>query len=295
MQEQFTDPQLLAEIENLQITARQVAHGALAGMHRSLRRGASIEFSEHKLYTPGDDIRHIDWRAYAKTDRFHVKQFEDETNLNVELLVDHSGSMGFHGEATPSKLDYARTIAAAFSYLALRQGDATGLTTFADGITGQLAGRSSSSHMLEILGQLAGLEATAPTGVAKTLNTFLQAKRRRSVVLLLTDLFDPDPALIESIVRLSARRHDVAVMHLLDPLELEFPYENPSTFFSMEDSRQIFLHPRILRASYVREMQQFLETTERALASAGVDYRRVRTDENPARVLAEFLRARDRG
>lgn len=292
---QEPSPSLLAEIEGLQIAARQIVQGALAGVHRSLRRGSSIEFSEHKLYTPGDDIRHIDWRAFAKTDRYHVKQFEDETNLNVELLIDTSASMEFQSGALPSKLDYARQLAAAFSYLALRQGDATGLVTFsADGLE-QLPARATSSHLMEIMHRLAGLQPHGATAVARSMEQFAQRSRRRAVVIVLTDLFDPAPELVDAFRRLTARRHDVALFHLLDPAELEFPYENPSTFLSMEDPRRLFVHPRTLRNAYVKEMRAFLERTSRTLAEAGVDYQRVSTAENPAHVMAAFLRARERG
>jgi uncharacterized protein (DUF58 family) len=286
------DAQLLAEIEGLQLSARQVAHGALAGMHRSLRRGTSIEFSEHKLYTPGDDIRHIDWHAYAKSDRFHIKQFEDETNLRVELLIDHSGSMGF-GSTETSKLDYARNLASAIAYLALRQGDAAGLSTFSEGKSETLPARSSSGHLLEVLHRLVRLSPEGPTHLGVALDGMAQRLRKRSLVIILSDLFDPAPDALASFLRLTARGHDVAVLHLLDRVEVDFPYENPALFASMEDERRLFIHPRTLRSVYVQEMQAFLVDTQRRLAEAGVDYHRVLVDEPPAHVLASFLRRRE--
>jgi uncharacterized protein (DUF58 family) len=287
------DAQLLADIENLQLTARTVAHGALAGMHRSLRRGASIEFSEHKLYSPGDDIRHIDWRAFAKTDRYHVKQFEDETNLRLELLVDHSGSMAFADGGRPSKLAYARNLASALSYVALRQGDSTGLFTFAAQVTDELPARASSGHLMEILSRLAKLRAEGPTGIARCIDRFAQARGRRAVAVVLTDLFDPDPHLIDAFRRLAARRHDVAVLHLLDPTEIDFNYDAPSFFVSMEDTRRLFVHPRTLRSAFVNEMRAFLTRTARALSEASIFYHPVHTDTPPAQALAAFLRSRE--
>lgn len=286
------DSALLAEIENLQLAARTVATGALAGMHRSLRRGASIEFSEHKLYTPGDDIRHIDWRAFAKTDRYHVKQFEDETNLRLEILVDHSGSMAFADGGRPTKLAYARNLASALSYIALRQGDSTGLFTFNQQVVDELPARASSGHLMEILTRLARLKADGPTSIAASIDRFAQARGRRAVVVVLTDLFDPDPQLMDAFRRLAARRHDVAVLHLLDPAETDFNYETPSFFLSMEDPRKLFVHPRPLRHAFVTEMQAFLQRTARSLSEAGIYYQGVRTDMAPGQVLATFLRGR---
>ncbi len=288
------DADLLAEIETLQLEARKVAHGALSGMHRSLRRGSSIEFSEHKLYTPGDDIRHVDWRAYAKTDRYHVKQFEDETNILVEVLVDHSGSMAFGGEDRQTKLDSARTLAAALAYLALRQGDAAGLVTFSHRVTDELPARATSAHLMEVLTRLVQVRAEGATGIARSIDSFAQRTRRRAVAIVLTDLFDPDPGLMDAFRRLAARRHDVAVLHLLDPAELEFPYENPSLFVSMEDNRRLFVHPRTLRSAFVAEMATFLDETARRMSEAGIDYQRVDTREPLGQVLGAFLRGRER-
>lgn len=289
------DPQLLAEIESLHLLSRQAAQGALAGMHRSQRRGTSIEFSEHRLYTPGDEIRHIDWHAYAKTDRFHIKQFEDETHLVVELLIDHSASMGFVGNGTGlAKLAYARVLAAALAHLALRQSDATGLTAFAREVTDTLPPRTHSAHLMEILARLARLQPTDTTGIAACIDHFAQTRRRRTVAILFSDLFDPNPELLSAFRRLQAQRHDVVVLHVLDPAELDFPYELPATFHSLEDERKLFVHPRTLRQTYVTEMRRYLESTARRMMEIGIDYHTVRTDEIPAEVLGTFLRARQR-
>jgi uncharacterized protein (DUF58 family) len=287
------DAALLAEVEHLFLTARVLARGALAGMHRSVRRGASIEFSEHKLYTPGDDIRHIDWRAFAKTDRYHVKQFEDETNLRVELLVDHSGSMAFATENRQTKLSYARSLAAALSYLALRQGDAAGLFTFSDRVTSEVPALASSSHLNEVLRRLAALQASGPTHIADSIDHFARTRRRQSVTILLTDLFDANPDLMHAFRRLAARHHDISVLHLLDPAEVRFPYENPTLFVSMEDTQRLFVHPRTLRAAYVAQMRRFLDNTARQMAEVGIHYHIVHTDERPERVLGAFLRRRE--
>ncbi|MBI3180137.1 MAG: DUF58 domain-containing protein [Deltaproteobacteria bacterium] len=288
------DAAVLAEIESLMLAARQAATGALVGMHRSLRRGSSSEFSEHKLYTPGDDILHIDWHAYAKTDRYHVKQFEDETNLVLEVLVDHSGSMEFATSGLPTKLTTARILAAALTYLALRQGDAAGRVSYADGVTDELPARATGTHWMEVLMRLVRLTPQGRTGIGRAIDRFAQQDRRRAITVVISDLFDPDPDLMQAFRRLSARRHDVAVLHIMDPEEIDFPYENPSIFASMEDERKLFIHPRTLRHAFVTEMQRFLSDTARVMAEIGVDYHLLSTRDPPAHMLGTFLRSRER-
>lgn len=288
------DAKTLGAIDELQLVAKQVATGALAGMHRSLRRGSSIEFSEHKLYSPGDDIRHIDWRAFAKTDRYHVKQFEDETSLRLELCVDHSASMDFAHEGRPTKLAVARQVAAALAYIALRQRDATGLATFGASLTNELPARATSSHLIEVLGRLAMLRPEGPTGVAATLDRLAQQWTRRSVIVVISDLLAPLDEVDQAFARLAARRHDISVLHVLDDAEIDFPYENPSTFVSMEDERKLFVHPRMLRSAYQREVGAWLGELPRRLAGRGIDYRLLRTGQDIATSLGDFLRGRAR-
>jgi uncharacterized protein (DUF58 family) len=295
-------PEILERIENLQVVARQVAEGALSGMHVSKRHGSSIEFSEHKLYNPGDDIRHVDWRAYAKSDRLHIKRFEDETNLRLELVVDHSASMGFASDtatlqsgvsaAPNSKLAFAQIIAAALGYLSLRQGDAVGLTCFSVQITTNLPPRAHSSHLREVLAQLAQLRPEGETRIVQSMEHVARKQSRASVVVVLSDLFDPSVELLPSLARLVARRHEVNVLHVLDPAELDFPYENPATFQSMEDPRKLFVHPRTLRPTYIEEMKRFVKEKEQRFGATGIHYNLVRTSEDPGKVIAAFLHAR---
>jgi len=279
----------LAEIERLQLRVRDVVAGTFAGVHRSRRHGSSIEFSEHKVYAPGDDIRRINWRAYAKTDRYHIKRFEDETNVVVELLVDSSGSMGFVSETGGEKLAYARVLAGALAYVALRQGDAVGLTALNEAPGERLAVRSHTGQLFDLMARLNDLRAAGPTAIARRLNEVGAQTQRRAFFVIVTDLFDPDPKLLDAFQLLKARRHDVAVLHLLAPEELTFPYENPATFASMEDSRRLFLHPRTIRTRFVKQMNEYVAHMERSLRVAQVEYLRVVTSEEPAQVLATFL------
>jgi len=289
----FPEPgTLLTDVDGLFLAARQTASGTLTGLHRSSRRGSSIEFSEHKLYTPGDDIKHIDWRAFAKTDKLHVKQFEDETNLRIELLLDHSGSMGFQGKQPLSKLDYSKIITASLAYLALRQSDATGLATFSTEISEQLPPRSKSSHLMEIMGRLTTLQAEGETNLSATLEQFVRSRRRPTFTIVVTDLLDTSETVMQMLRALSSRRHEVTVLHILAPEEIEFPYENPAVFSSMEDSRKLFVHPRTLKQRYVQAMQEHLEATEKQMQSAQIDYRLIRTDTPPRQALGDFIKRR---
>ena len=288
----YFDSGLLTDTEGLHLVARKMTSGSLAGLHRSPRRGSSIEFSEHKLYTPGDDIRHIDWRAFAKTDRLHVKQFEDETNLRIELLCDHSGSMGFQGNQTLSKLDYSKTLAASLALLGLSQGDAVGLQTFTSQVSHQIPARSRSSHLMEILAHIASLRPQGETNVSGCLEEFARTRRRPAVTIMITDLFEPNNTYLEVIRGLTARRHDIALLHVLAPDEVDFPYENPAQFECMEANRRMFVHPRAFRSMYVEAMKEHLDSVKQEMTALGVDYRLIKTDQDPREALGLFLRER---
>lgn len=289
------DAELLAQVADLHITARHLAQGALAGMHRSSRRGTSIEFNAHRVYAPGDDVRHIDWRAYAKTDKFHIKEFEDETSLRIVLMLDHSGSMGFAGSqsGTLSKLVYARQLTAALAYMALRQGDAVGLTTFAGDTQTTLPCLARSNHLMEILTRISNTSPQGTTQLQAICDHVAGNNRKRALIILLSDLFDPHPQAYDGLLRLRARGHDVAVLHLMDQDEVDFPFDSPAQFVAMEDARQLFVHPRVLRNAYIQEMQQFLERTRHRLTAAHIDYHRVSTTLPPSHVLTSFLHARN--
>jgi uncharacterized protein (DUF58 family) len=283
------DAALLAQIERLTLKARFAAQGAVAGMHRATRRGTSIAFSEHKLYAPGDDVRHLDWHAFAKTDRYHIKQYEDENNLTLQLWVDHSGSMGFQHGTRPTKLAYATYLAAALAHIALGQGDAVGLATFAAGISSELPARAQVSHYNELLTRLTQLLPGGATGVSQAVQSLGARTARRQVIMVMTDLFDPDPNLLGAFQQLTARRNEVTLLHILDPAEISFDYELPTTFASMEDARQLFVHPRTLRKTYIAEMEKFLAQTQRDMAAAGISYHLARTDLDEATVLRHCL------
>ncbi|GAC1550924.1 MAG: DUF58 domain-containing protein [Myxococcales bacterium] len=299
------DPQLLARLGPLQVRARKVMEGVLTGLHQSPQHGQSVEFAEHKEYAPGDEIRHIDWRAYAKLDRYYVKRFEMETNLRALLVVDASGSMGY-GRGALSKLAYASICAGALSVLLARQGDQVGLVIagaappgtaerLPQGVRSFLPFAASPEHVQELLRRLEGAAATGRTDLSGALDFAAEKAGRRALVVVLSDLFDASEQSVPALKRLRGRRHDVLVLHTLDREELEFPFDDPTRFHSMEDDRRIDAQPRQIRESYLAELRRFLDETRRALGSADVEYELVATDLPPDRQLLKVLRRREDG
>lgn len=287
-------PKLLAEIGNLTFKARVVAESALAGMHRSRHHGTSVEFAEHKEYSPGDNIRHLDWRAFARFDRDYIKRYEDEANLRALVVIDSSGSMGYPKVPVdrPSKLGYATACAGALAYVLARQGDAVGLATFADKLEIQVPSRARRGHLQEILSTLEGLEAKGPSRLKVALDALSEGLNRRTIVLVLSDLLDGGVDSLAAMGRLRARKHDVALFHILDRDELEFPFEDSTLFVSMEDDRQVQIDARAIRKAYLEEVARFTKDAETKCRSARVEYQLARTDRAPGQLLGQFLARR---
>ncbi len=289
------DPAVLARLAGLRLRVRATAEGVLSGLHRSRHHGQSVEFSEHKEYAPGDELRHVDWKAYGKFDRYYVKRFEQETNLRAWLVVDASGSMGYRGsDDRLTKLGYACTLAGTLAHLLVRQQDAAGLAVFSGRVTAALAPRAEPSQVNAILETLEGLEAGGETRVEAAVRFLAERARRRSAVMVLSDLLDRDERLLRLVADLRRRRHEVTVFHLLDPAELEFPFDDPTLFLSMEDSRSVEARGRDVRRGYLELLGRWLEEVRRACGEADVEYVRVRTDEPLDGVLVPFLARRER-
>jgi uncharacterized protein (DUF58 family) len=297
------DPALLARLGPLQVRARKVMEGVLTGLHQSPSYGQSVEFVEHKEYAPGDEIKNIDWRAYAKLDKYYVKRFEMETNLKALLVVDGSGSMAY-GRGAMTKLQYGAVCAGALAFLLARQGDQVALLVAGDpdpgsterlpsGVRAFLPFGSSHAHVQEVLRRLDGSAGRGPTDLAGALDFAAEKVGRRGLVIVASDLFDATERSVPALKMLRGRRHDVLVLHLLDREELDFPFDDPTRFLSMEDERSIDAQPRQIRQSYLAELGRFLEETRRELTRADVDYMQVATDRAPDRVLLELLSRRE--
>jgi uncharacterized protein (DUF58 family) len=288
------DPVAISKLASMTLRARHVVEGTLWGLHRSPHHGQSVEFAEHKAYAPGDDLRSIDWKAYGKFDKYYVKRFEDQNELWTYVVLDCSGSMGYSREGAVSKLAYASYVAAAIAYLLLRQQDRVGLLLWAAGRREYLPPRSRSGHLAEVLQTLETVRAAGQTDVAGALSYIAEVVHRRSLVVLLSDLFDPAPEVRALLRRLRAHGHEVLVFHVLDRDELEFPFEDLTIFESMEGSERILADPRGVREAYLAEMRRFLASSRDECVSADIEYHRLQTDAPLDGALVDFMREHER-
>jgi uncharacterized protein (DUF58 family) len=289
------DPEVLARLGTLKLRVRTVTEGILSGLHRSPHHGQSVEFAEHKEYAPGDDVRRIDWKAYGKFDKYYVKQFEQETNLRCYLVVDASGSMGWKGaEPRLTKLEYASTLAASLAYLLVRQADAAGLLLCSGQVVKAVAPQASAGHLQHVLEALEGARGAGETRLQAAVDWIVERAPRRSAVVVLSDLMDRDEALLRRLSQLARRRHEVTLFHVLDPAEIEFPYDDPTLFQSVEDGREVEAHARDIRAGYRELLQRWLAEVRRDAAGMDLDYALCRTDRPLDEVLLPFLARRQR-
>ena len=292
-QRSLLQPELTERIAQLKLRAKGVVEGVLSGLHRSPHQGQSVEFAEHKEYAPGDEIRHIDWKAFGKFDKYYVKRFEHETNLRCFLAVDASASMGF-SSGQFSKLDIACTLAAAMAYLLVRQQDAVGLVVFQGERTQYLPPRAAAGHLNAVLEVLGSLKPEGQTDLARAADELSEKARRRAAVMLFSDLFDPNEQALKRLFQLRHMKNELSIFHVLDKAELTFPYDDPTLFMSMEDPRQLQAHPAEIRESYLEELQLFLDSTRRTCRENNVDYEQVRSDAELDKLLVNFLARRER-
>src|SRR3954470_5165084 len=249
----FIDPATLMRIKSLQLRAKIVVQGFLSGLHRSPHHGFSVEFSEYRHYSPGDDPRHLDWRLYARTDRYYIKRFEDETNLRCHLVVDLSRSMEY-GSLGYTKADYARTLAATLAYYLQTQRDAAGLTTFHDQILDYLPSRYRPGHLRRLMLLLERPVAGTATNLTKPLERVAELLRKRGVVVLVSDLLAPLDGLANQLAALVSRGHEVIVFQVLDPAELEFQFDEAALFVDAESDRELYVDPQTIRDEYLRRL-----------------------------------------
>jgi uncharacterized protein (DUF58 family) len=291
------DPTELRKYGGLTLTARQIVEGFLSGVHRSPYKGFSVEFAEHRQYTPGDEIRHIDWRAVGKTDRYYVKEYEEETNLKAYLLVDASGSMAFRGsKKDPSKFEYAQHVAASLAYLMLHQMDAVGLITLDTRVRGLIPPRANPKHLLRVLTTLEKTQPGGETAMAPLWHELAgHHMKRRGMVIILSDFFDGLDALVRALQHLRHRNHEVVLLHVLAPEELEFPYKRLTQFRNLESTDQkVLVDTRRLREDYLRNFENFRRELKERAGRLQVDYHLMRTDDPVDRALGIYLSRRQR-
>lgn len=286
----YLRPEVTGRIRRMELTARRVVEGFLSGMHRSPYFGQSIEFLQHRQYARGDEIRHIDWKVYARQDRLHIKQYEEETNLRLHLLVDRSASMAY-GNGDSNKFDYSAAIAASLGYLALRQKDAAGLFTFDTRVRDSLPARSNQQQLLRMLSVLEGVGADGRTDLVRVAREVVQAIPRRGLVVIVSDLLGVD-SLLEGLRFLRSRGHDVALFHVLHDDELDFQFDGATRFEGLETEQFLNCNPRALREGYLEALQSFLDQTRKACGRLQIEYMLARTSEPLDALLAKFLDAR---
>jgi uncharacterized protein (DUF58 family) len=287
------DPRTLAKIQGLRLRARHIVEGYVAGLHRSPYRGFSIEFAEHREYAPGDDLRYVDWKVFGRTDKVYLKQYEDETNLLCYLVLDVSESMTYRSQgAALSKLEYAQCLAAALGWLVLQQQDAVGLAIFDSQLRTLIRPAGNPSHLEQLL---QGLEAAVPgkkTTAGPIFHELAQRLARRGVVIILSDCFDDPASLAAGLKHFKHRRHDVALFHVLDPAELEFPFRGPTEFQGLEGFPETPADPQVIRGAYLREFNAFRQSLEQACRREQIDYFLLRTDQPLDAALTRILSQR---
>jgi len=281
------DPEVLARVQGLALRASRVAEGVLAGLHRSARQGESVDFAEHKPYSPGDDLRHLDWRVLGRSDRLIVKRYETETNLRAMLAVDFSASMTYRS-ASLSKVDYGAILAATLASLLLRQGDAVGLHLL-QARPLVLPPVGSPEHLKNIVELLQHRQAAGPTRLVAAAESTLAHTGQHGLLVLISDLLEPEENWLAALRMLAARGVEVMVLQVLDRDEVDFPFEDPAIFESLEDDRRLAVYPQGLRQAYRREFGNWLLSLRRQLAVPGASYQLAVTDTPPHRPLIQAL------
>jgi uncharacterized protein (DUF58 family) len=287
----FLHPATIARITRLDLRARQVVEGFISGMHRSPVFGHSIEFVQHREYTPGDDIRHLDWKVWSKTDRFYIKQFEAETNLRSHLVIDVSESMHY-GRGPLNKYNYACTIGACLGYLLLRQQDAVGCITFDQDVRHIVPPRSQQIHIDAITKAMDVSRPRDKTDIARILRRVTESIPSRGMIVLVSDLLVDREPLFKGLEMLCQRRHDILVFHVLDEDEMVFPFAGTTRFEGMEELPHLLCDPRALRDGYLEALEEYLVEVRRGCTRLGIDYQLVRTSDYLDAVLSKFLHHR---
>jgi uncharacterized protein (DUF58 family) len=290
--QRYLDPQTLASLEGLDLQARMVVEGYVAGMHPSPYHGFSVEFAEHREYVPGDDIRHVDWKVWSKTDKLYLKQYEEETNLLLYLLLDTSESMAYASGRNVTKLQYAQFVAAALGYMILQQQDSVGLVVFDDAARRYLRPAGQASQLKELLHLMDLTPARAKSDLGQVFHDLAERFKKRGVVAILSDLFDEPARIMSGLKHFRHRRHEVIVFHILDPAELEFPFRSTTLFKGLEGMPEVLTEPHALRRAYQAELGAFLTELEKGCRMIDIDYVPLRTDQSLDVPLSSYLASR---
>src|SRR3954470_19671568 len=291
----YLDPRTLARIASLDLRARLIVEGLMTGMHRSPYQGASVEFAQHRPYVSGDDIRHVDWKVLAKTDRIYLKQYIEETNLHLICVVDASESMGYGtvgSDTTWSKYDHATAIAASLSYMAIQQQDSVGLAVFDKELKKYLKPSNSPGQWKTITHELTLVPRNAKTGTGHVLDQLAEKLTHRSLIVILSDFFDDMAGLKKGLRHLRYKKHEVMVFQVLDPTEIEFPFEDVTMFKGLEQMGDLLTEPRALREGYLEQLNGFTEELKKMCRGMHIDFTRMNSSDPLDVTLSNFLATR---
>jgi uncharacterized protein (DUF58 family) len=291
---EYLDPAFLSKLANMDLVARCAVEGFFSGLHPSPFHGFSVEYSDHRQYHPGDELKFVDWKVFGRSDRLYIKRFRQETNATVYILLDTSKSMSFAGNGVVRKIDYACFVAAALSYLMLSQGDSTALVLFAEKVTKQIPPSSRRTHLNAIL---AALQTTKPSGrtrLADVLHAFAEATKRRGIVILISDLLDDEADIYKGLAHLKFLNHDVIIFHTMDPQELRLDYEGLIQFEDLESKAKMRTFPRSIRDLYRERVAEFLDDVQKTTGKSRIDYCLLDTSEPLDKALIAYLAKRKR-
>ncbi len=288
----YLNPRILASLQGLDLQARMVVEGYVSGLHKSPYHGFSVEFAEHREYVAGDDVRHVDWKVWSKTDKYYLKQYEEETNLLTYLLLDTSESMGYASDGNVTKLQYAQFVAAALGYMVLQQQDSVGLATFDEQVQRYLRPSGQPSHLKELFHLMDSAPAGRKSDLGVIFHDLAERFKKRGVVVVLSDLFDDVPKILSGLRHFRHRRHEVIVFHILDPAEIEFPFRQTTLFKGLEGLPEILTEPHALRKAYQDELREFLDELKKGCQMIDIDYVPLRTDQDLDGPLASYLASR---
>ena len=287
----YLDPKTLTKITKLDLLARLVVEGYISGLHRSPYHGFSVEFADHRKYVPGDDIKHIDWRVYAKSDRYYIKQYEEETNLRCTILLDISESMSY-GSGDVTKQEYACFVAASLTYLLLQQQDSVGLATFDNEVRRFVPPKSSPAQLRLLLHEMNTISSERKTRMDLIFHDVAERIARRGMILVISDFFDDPERIMMGLRHFRHKKHEVVVFHVLDEYELTFPFDDMTMFEGLEQTGEVITEPRSLRDTYVEEITTFTNTIKKGCRKHHIDYVQLSTNQHLDVALSAYLAAR---
>ena len=291
---QYLQPETVSKLKGMEMRARMVVEGFIAGLHKSPYHGFSVEFAEHRQYMPGDNIRDIDWKVYAKTDRYYIKQYEEETNLKAYLLLDCSRSMAYQSAGIINKLDYAGMLSGALSYMMLRQRDAVGLVTFDERIRRYIPPRSKAGHLHVLLTEIAQQTPSEKTDISLALHEMADRIKRRGLVIVMSDLLDEAEKIVSGLKHFRYNKHEVIVFHILDPRERDFAFGQEAVFKDMETGEELTTLPYQIKKDYARQVKAFTDEIAISCRQSNIDYHPIDTSTPFDKALYAFLSKRER-